>query len=128
LGVARLSESRLSRSRNSFTFLFLWVNAGWHCYICGLVGGSSTSEGFRAYFVVILLEFTGEFTKLCIIFIELITISDNFPDIRVKLRRSSISLTLQIFLDSLQVHGFLDNIKIVRNVQCNRINRIFEGP
>lgn len=55
-----------------------------------LVGNRAIERRIRADFVIILFEFAGEFAEIGIIFIKFVTISDDFTDVRVELRRSSI--------------------------------------
>lgn len=73
-----------------------------------LVGYGPACGRIRGDLIIILLKFTGKFTKIRIILIKLITISDNFANISVELSRSSVNSGFQVLLDRLQVHRLLN--------------------
>lgn len=75
-----------------------------------------------------MFEFGSKFTEINVILIELVAVPYNFTNIRMKLSRCSIDFCLQVFLDRLQVHRLFNNFEIVRNIECDGIYGLFEGP
>ena len=50
-----------------------------------------------------------------------IHIDDEVPEFQVLIR-------LELVLDRAEVHGLLDDVKVVRDVQLHRIHRLVEDP
>lgn len=80
-----LSKTRLEGFWGGFIFFLLGVLSGRASDAGILVGDSAVGVGVGADFIIILLKLISQFTKVSVILIKFITVSDNFTDVGVEL-------------------------------------------
>lgn len=75
-----------------------------------MIDGRAIGRRIISDFIILILKLSSKLHKIGVIFIKLVTISDDLANVSVELGRSDVDFGFEIFLDCLQVHGLFNNI------------------
>jgi hypothetical protein len=92
------------------------------------VASRELAAGFGSDLAIVGFELGSDAVELRVGGIESIAVVDNFGNVRVELSGCDVLVGAQVVLNGREVHGFLDDLGVVRDPQGDGVHRLPEGP